>query len=141
MSLWAHARQMSSFGVIGTIGFLTDAVMLTLLHNLLGAGVLPARLCSFAVAVTVTWSLNRRLTFPGRDDDRALRQWLRYSAVNGVGALLNLAVFLYLIYRIPDFAAVPLIPLAVASLIAMVFNFFASKYIAFRATSAWRIPR
>lgn len=136
MSLREQARQTLSFGVIGTIGFGVDGGILTLLHSLMGVALLPARLCSFAVAVTVTWSLNRRLTFPGGDDPGVLRQWLRYAAVNGVGALLNLGIFLWLVYRFETFATVPLVPLAIASLVAMVFNFLASKYFAFRQIRA-----
>jgi putative flippase GtrA len=132
LSLRERARQTLSFGVIGTIGFAVDGGILTLLHSLQGVALLPARLCSFAIAVTVTWSLNRRLTFPGGTDGRALRQWLRYAAANGIGALLNLAIFLWLAYRFDAFAAVPLVPLAIASLVAMVFNFLASKYLVFR---------
>jgi putative flippase GtrA len=131
-----QARQTLSFGAIGTIGFAVDAAVLTVLHSLLGLQLLPARICSFAVAVTVTWSLNRRLTFPGGKDPRRLRQWLRYALVNGLGALLNLGLFLWLVNRSQLFASVPLIPLAIASLTAMVFNFIASKYVAFRRVQA-----
>ena len=136
MSLREQARQTLSFGAIGAIGFVVDGGILTLLYNLMDVALLPARLCSFAVAVTVTWSLNRRLTFPCAEDEQALRQWTRYATVNGIGALLNLAIFLWLVNRFDVFAAFPLLPLAVASVIAMVFNFLASKYLAFRVARA-----
>lgn len=126
-----QARQVLSFGLIGAIGFVVDGVVLTLLHNQQGIALFPARLCSFALAVTVTWSLNRRLTFPGSNDKRVLSQWLRYAFVNGFGALLNFAMFFWLVYRFDAFAAVPLAALAVASIAAMLFNFLASKYLAF----------
>jgi putative flippase GtrA len=127
------SREVITFGAIGTIGFLVDGGLLTLLHSLLDLDLLSSRLCSFSVAVTVTWYLNRSYTFPDQKDEQALHEWTRYAALNGLGALLNLAIFFWLIFEFRALAAVPLVPLAIASLVAMVFNFLVSKYIAFRA--------
>jgi putative flippase GtrA len=132
------SREVITFGVIGTIGFLVDGGLLTLLNSFLNLDLLTSRLCSFSGAVTVTWYLNRNYTFPDQTDDHALHEWTRYAALNGLGALLNLAIFFWLIFEFSALTIVPLVPLAIASLVAMAFNFLVSKYIAFRAVRMWR---
>lgn len=124
--------QAGNFAAIGAIGFLVDGGLLSLLHSLYGAGLVPARLLSFSAAVTVTWLLNRRRTFAERRDSRPVREWSRYATVNSVGALINMGVFFWLIGRYEFMAGVPLLPLAIAAILALAFNFFASKHIAFR---------
>jgi putative flippase GtrA len=126
------SRQAVSFGAIGVIGFLVDGGILTLLNSVLAIDLLSARLCSFSIAVTVTWFLNREHTFPDRKDKRALHEWLRYAALNGLGALLNLGIFFWLIFHFDVLAAVPLVPLAIAAVVALVFNFLVSRRLAFR---------
>jgi len=61
-----------------------------------------------------------------------MREWVRYAAVNGLGALLNLGIFFWLLHQFSVLANAPLIPLAIAASIALVFNFLASRQIAFR---------
>ena len=129
-------QQAGRFIIVGTIGFLVDGGILTLLHSVFEIGLVHARLCSFAAAVTVTWYLNRQHTFADRKDIRAVHEWGRYVAVNSIGALLNFGIFLLLAYRFTLFASWPIIPLAIASVIALFFNFFASRQLAFRAGQA-----
>ncbi|MHB1937800.1 MAG: GtrA family protein [Acidobacteriaceae bacterium] len=123
-------REAGRFALIGAAGFGVDGGLLVGLHHE-GLALLPARLLSFSVAVTVTWALNRRYTFPTRRG-RALPEWRRYALVNGIGALLNLGGFFALLGRFPAWRATPLVPLALAAAVALVFNFWASRQIAFR---------
>jgi putative flippase GtrA len=125
-------EQAGRFVAVGAIGFLVDGGILTLLHSVFNLSLLQARLVSFSVAVSVTWYLNRQHTFSERRDSRAMNEWGRYAAVNAVGALLNLGIFLWLVYRFEAFANWPIVPLAIAASIALVFNFLASRKIAFR---------
>ena len=125
-------REAFRFGAIGGIGFIIDGGILTALHSVWGIGLIPARLVSFSVAVTATWALNRRYTFTTRQDPQAFSEWRRYAAVNGVGALLNLGIFFALIARFPQLAALPLLPLALAASVALLFNFVASRQFAFQ---------
>ena len=124
-------QQAGRFIIVGTIGFLVDGGILTLLHSVFEFGLVHARLCSFAAAVTVTWYLNRQHTFADRKDMRAAHEWGRYAVVNSIGALLNLGIFLLLVYRFALFASWPIVPLAIAASIALIFNFFASRHLVF----------
>ena len=125
-------QQAGRFFIVGSIGFFVDGGLLTLLHSLFDFSLLHARLVSFAAAVTVTWWLNRQHTFADSKDARVVNEWARYVVVNSIGALLNLGIFLGLVYRFSALAGWPILPLAIASSIALFFNFVASRNIAFR---------
>ncbi len=126
------AHQAGRFIVVGAIGFVVDGGILTLLHSLYDFSLLHARLVSFAAAVTATWYLNRQHTFRASKDAQAIHEWGRYAVVNSIGALLNLGLFLWLVYQFSVLAAWPIVPLAMASAVALVVNFFASRHLAFR---------
>ena len=51
-------REVLRFGAVGTLGFVVDGTILTLLLKI-GQPVVVSRCASFAAAVTVTWLLNR----------------------------------------------------------------------------------
>ena len=125
-------QQAGRFFIVGSIGFFVDGGILTVLHSIFEFSLLQARLVSFAAAVTMTWYLNRKHTFTDSRDSRAVREWTRYAVVNGIGAMLNLGIFLWLVYRFNVLASWPIVPLAMAASIALVFNFFASRHLAFR---------
>ena len=123
--------EVRRFVLVGGVGFCVDGGILMLLYQHLGLGVLVARLVSFSLAGTTTWYLNRRLTFTPPLSSRPRDEWTRYLAVNGLGALLNLSVFILAIEMVPSLAPYPLIAFAIASLVALVFNFLGSKYLVF----------
>ena len=75
------------FGLVGGIGFLVDAGILTLLVNGFTWHHYSARAVSFAAAVTITWALNRRWVFVRTDDGR--REYAQYFGVQTVGAAIN----------------------------------------------------
>ena len=126
----ATLTQAGRFAAIGGIGFVVDGGILTLLNSVYGINLFYARLVSFSVAVTVTWILNRQLTFTATAN--AGQEWGRYAVVNGIGALINMGLFFWLIFAFEPLARWPIVPLAIAASIALVFNFFASRRIAFR---------
>jgi putative flippase GtrA len=117
---------------VGAIGFLVDASILTVLVTGLGWGHYGARAISFATAVTVTWYLNRRWTFAKRACSDRRREYSRYFIVQAIGAVINLGVYSLCIELYSPLAAVPIVPLAIGAGIAMIFNFLASRYFAFR---------
>lgn len=128
--------ELSRFVLVGGVGFCVDGSILVLLHQHLGLGILIARLVSFSLAGTTTWYLNRHLTFNVPLLRRPRDEWTRYLAVNGIGALLNLSVFMLLIQIFPSLAPYPLLVLAIAALAALIFNFLGSKYFVFHKEHA-----
>lgn len=121
------------FGVIGIVGFLVDAGVLTWLVRVNAWGLYESRALSFTLAVTATWYLNRRFTFAARADANRTREYRRYFAVQTLGAFVNLSVYVAIVAAIPAVGAWPVLPLAVGSAVAMVFNFLAARHFAFSA--------
>jgi putative flippase GtrA len=124
-------REVWRFGAIGSVGFLIDASVLTWLVTERGWGLYESRMLSFALAVTATWYLNRRVTFANRVSIDRAGEYGRYFAVQIVGALLNLGVYVAILATTPSLAAYPAVPLAVGSGVAMIFNFVWARHFAF----------
>lgn len=118
------------FSLVGTVGFLVDGGVLQLLVSWAGWGPIEARLVSFPSAVLATWLLNRSITF--RSEGSIRRSLMRYVAVSLGGAAVNFLVYTVLILSSAAMASLPIIPLGIASVIALAFNFLGSKHFAFR---------
>lgn len=127
------ARQFLRFCAVGAVGFLVDAGLLWLLLETTAMGPYGARVLSFLVAATVTWSIHRCFTFPQAPRDRRGRQWLHFVAVNGGGALVNYGVYALLIATTQVFAQAPVMAVAAGSAVALVVNFLANRHWVFRA--------
>jgi putative flippase GtrA len=132
----AISHQFAGFLVVGAVGFIVDGSLLMVMMKSAGLPALMARLISFSVAVTVTWLLNRLFTFRRRASGRRLAEWRRYVAVNGVGGLINLGIFALLAGPVPGLSMHPLIAFAIASAVALIFNFAGSRTFAFRGAAA-----
>lgn len=127
-------REARLFALIGAVGFCVDGGLLLLGHRHCGLEWPLARLLSFTAAASVTWLLNRRFTFSGSKRSLKLDEWRRYLTVNGVGAILNLGIFMGLVGFAPAFRDHPLVALAIAAAIALAFNFLGSRRFAFGLT-------
>jgi len=121
--------QFFRFGLVGTLGFITDAGVLWLLLQV-GVGPYVGRIFSFLCGSTVTWALNRRFTF--RHAGGGSGQWLRYVLLTGIGAGINYGTYVLCLQLSADMRAMPVAAVAVGSVTAMFFNFFISKYAVFR---------
>lgn len=124
-------KELRLFAYVGAAGFVVDGTVLVLLYQWLDWSILPSRILSFSVAASVTWLLNRRTTFFHRKTERPLSEWARYVAVNAVGGLLNLFLFIWMMNYLPGEGLYPLLALGCASGVALTVNFVGSKYVAF----------
>ncbi|MGC8703822.1 MAG: GtrA family protein, partial [Thiomonas sp.] len=126
------AIELFYFSVSGVAGFLVDASLVLSLNKIFDVGLITAQLIAFSAAVTVTWLINRHLTFATRASNKWLSEWGRYVAANSIGALVNNAVYgiLVLVYTI--FQRDPVLAVAAGSLAGMFFNFTASKFVVFK---------
>lgn len=103
-------------------------------------GLYEGRAVSFAAAVSVTWYLNRRLTFGDRRSRRRGAEYGRYLGTQIVGAAINLAIYAGVIAAVPPLASYPVVPLAAGSGLAMVFNFLAARHFAFAGSPSRNDP-
>ena len=120
------------FACVGVVGFAVDAGVLQALVSLAHWGPIAARGVAIPVAVFATWLLNRTITFPEAVGGPALASLLRYAMVSAAGAGVNFAVYAVLVFASAILAAHPLVPLAVASIVALLVNYLGSRYFAFR---------
>lgn len=119
------------FGVVGSAGFTTDALLLMLLVQGLEWNPYAARLLSFLCGTALTWLLNRLFTFFRRAGENRRREYLRYLLVQTAGGAINLGVYSVVLPLLPPFELAPLLAMAAGSFSAMWLNFFGARYLAF----------
>lgn len=88
----ARRGNVAAFAVAGVAGFLADAG-LTIAFVYIGLSPVLARVMAVAIAIALTWYLNRRFTFASRDMFWR-SELLRYYGVSATSAALNIAVYL-----------------------------------------------
>lgn len=121
-------KQFIFFGIVGTVGFIVDASILLYLVHIENFSIIFSRIISFFVAVIITWILNRYFTFSKNEKkDTKTKEYIKYLSVQTAGVGLNFLIFLSLIYLFEPLKNILIIPLAIASTIAMFFNFFIIK--------------
>lgn len=121
-------RRIASFGFVGAIGFAVDAAMLALILAVLRLDPFLARLASMTVALTVTWRLNRTLTF-GASDRPVAVEGARYGGIGAASGLVNYLVYSALLLVLP--ALHPLLALVAGSAAAMVFSYLGYSRLVF----------
>ena len=124
-------RQFIPFCVVGGIGFVIDAGILSLLVHGFGLGPLLSRLVSFPCALTATWYLNRRVTFSHAVSNNPRQEWLRYALVSVAGNLINFIVYVTCIRLSQTMYTYPEIALGIAAIVALAFNYLGSSRYAF----------
>ena len=124
--------QFTRFTMVGAVGFFVDGLTLLWLLEINWA-LFPARMASFACAVSVTWYLNRIWTFNQSRvvKSTVVQQYGYYLTVQVIGAGINIGTFFVVIYWFPMTGSQPLIPLALGSLVAMGFNYVLAKKVVY----------
>jgi len=120
------------FGIVGVVGFVVDAGVLTLGIRA-GTGPWLGRAISYVVAATVTFSLNRAWTFRAADRSRPMmRDWGMFLFINLVGFVCNYGTYAALISGVPLVRELPVLGVAAGSLAGMAGNFLLSRRFVFR---------
>lgn len=120
-------RQFILFGIAGTLGFLVDAGIVSLLVNGLGWDPYLARVLSFLCAVATTFVLNRRFTFAvGARPDLA-RQAGQYLVAMLGGFIVNYGTYAGLVFEFELVRQWPVLGVAAGSVAGLVVNFFSAR--------------
>jgi putative flippase GtrA len=119
------------FVVVGGIGFVVDAAILTTLIHIVGVDPYLARVFSFTGAVTVTWLLNRIWTFSRTMTARKGSEYTRYIMVQTCGWGINFSVYAICITVSELMNMWPILALAVGSITAATFNFLGARHFVF----------
>jgi putative flippase GtrA len=137
-ALWLRLRdsRIIRFGLVGAAGFVVNEAALWVVLNVFRLGPDVAQIPAFFVAVTFTWWGNRVLTFREYAAQTSLiREWAKFVAANGLGAIANYALYVSLVHFAPYPANIPYLALAAGTLLGLVFNFTMSKRFVFRGSS------
>ena len=116
------------FALAGGVGFVADAAALWLLLSATPLGPLTARVLSIGFALSVTWQINRHLTFAPSSRGMA-QEGARYGGVGIATSVVNYLVYSAILLALP--AAPPLAALALASLAAMALSFLGYSRLVF----------
>lgn len=127
-----RVRELVLFGIAGTLGFLVDAGVVTLLVNGLGWGPYRARLMSFLCAVAATFAFNRRYTFKAGAEASLLRQGAQYLLAMIGGLAVNYAVYAALVQAFDAVRSWPIIGVAAGSIAGVLVNYLSARYLVFR---------
>ncbi len=118
------------FALVGGVGFVVDASILTVMMKQLHFNLYLSRSVSFTCASLTTWLLNRSLTF--RDATQATvihgTEYFKYVTVQIIGAAINLLVFVLLTLLRPELEHLPVVPLAVGAVFGLLFNFVGTRF-------------
>lgn len=119
MTAW---RPFARFIAVGAFGFVVDAGVLTALVLAAHWATLPARILSISLAITITWLINRYVTF--KHPTRPIHvEYAGYFGIQLAGVCLNLAIFVICIKIWPALARWPVVAQAAGSAGALFFNF------------------
>ena len=119
------------YSLVGALGFLVDAGLLTLLVSVYDFDPILSRGPSFVAAVSVTWLLNRSFTFATRRYYAKSTEYRRYISVQIAGSVANLLVYVGLIAVMPMLGRMPVVPLAVGAVAGLAVNYYLSATIVF----------
>ena len=131
-------RHYGGFVLAGLLALSTDALILKGLTRF-GWHPLLARIVAIAIAMIVSWLVNRTVTFAmaGRP---TFREYLRFATVSWSAQAVNYVVFGAVILLRP--ATPLLLALVIASCVAMFVSYFGFRYGVFRNrdTAPWEDP-
>jgi putative flippase GtrA len=126
-----EAATAVEFAAVSGLGFLTDISVLRLCLRVLHLTPLEARAVSLPCAMQVTFLINGLFVFHCLRWRNCGRQWLAYMGSNGLGNLINYAVFAGLVAsRLPEVSRNGW-ALVISSAIAFAFNFLCARFMVF----------
>lgn len=119
-----HAASFARFVVVGALGFVSDYGMLLYFVRVLQIEPLLARTISLAVAILLTWALNKSWSFKDAGAARRSGTLLPYYGIQLAGAVINFGAFGLVLILVPVGGRHLLVPMAAGSVTALFFNYF-----------------
>lgn len=124
-------QQLIWFLIVGTIGFIVDAGITHILAKEIGFYPIIARVPAIAIAVIVTFLLNKILTFKAKDQDW-VKAFSAYVTTQAASQTVNFLIYTILIWSSLFMQDQPAIAVAIGSIAAMGLTFILSKFWVFK---------
>jgi len=120
--------ELTKFGLIGTLGLITDIGGANILHGPAGLGPLTSKAISATVATVLSYAGHRLWTFRHRANQGLLRGWVIFFGLNLVGLLISLLAigFVTGVLRLHSLAAYN-VAQAVGVVLGMLFRYWSYK--------------
>ncbi|MGI9424696.1 MAG: GtrA family protein [Hyphomicrobiaceae bacterium] len=128
----SYLRHYGGFVLAGVLALITDIAVLQFLTWSLSLSAVIARPFSIAVAMVVSWLINRTITFAYRHSP-TVAEFLQFAAVSWMAQLVNYVIFVVVLLIRPQTHAIAAV--VVASLIAMFVSYAGFRYGVFRDPS------
>jgi len=127
-------RQLILFGISGVAGYIVDASITLFLEPVLGVYV--SRIPAFAMAATVTWLINRNITFRNKKSqhNKLWKEYTHYLSLMIFGAVVNYVVYAVSITFLKDLNYAVFICVGIGSLVGMIANYFTSNRFIYNQT-------
>ena len=125
---WLRPRFVR-FLIAGSIAFVVDASILTLLVEFAAWPPTWARFVSFPSAVTVNWLVHRAHVF--EPTDKPHTEYLKFASVQMLSASINLGIYFAAVLSSQFMARWPVIPLIIGSVAAMFLSYFCNSRFVF----------
>jgi putative flippase GtrA len=122
-------RHWGGFFLSGSVAFLVDAGILSLLVDFAKLDPFSARIIAIFCALVVSWLMHRRITFNVRAAP-TFSEFLRFAAVSWSAAALNYA--LYSAILLMRLTTLPLLALVLSSLTAAILSYIGFRLGVFR---------
>lgn len=131
-----EVERFLKFAVVGTIGFIIDFGLLTILKEVFGLHTAIANTLSFCAAVVSNFTLNRYWTYPDSRSKKLSAQLGQFLAVSVVGLLLNDVIVILLEHPFQAILDTTLsfLPLSgyipakvVATIVVLFWNYFVNR--------------
>lgn len=132
-----EAERFFKFLVVGTIGFIVDFGILTLLVEVFGFRPVVANTFSFSAAVLSNFTFNRYWTYPDSRSKRRRVQLLQFAVVSILGLIINNTILVLTqtpFQRLLETIGAPenirgYIPAKIlATVVVLFWNFFVNRY-------------
>jgi putative flippase GtrA len=125
--------QLEKFAFAGTVGFVVEALLLSLFSHWWGVGPFLARIPAFLLTFLALWAIKRFYIF--EKSTLPVRQSLtRYAYASLAGIILNWTVYSLAVHFSAFLAFFPPLALLIATTITSPLNFLIAKYGVFRAS-------
>lgn len=120
------SKNFIKFCLVGSIGFIVEAIIIETIKFLLPIFLIYVRLLSFPCALLVTWILNRMFVFESKNSKT--KEIIKYTFIQTTGAFLNIAIYTTLLITNSFFKEYPVIALGIGSGVALISNYTFSKF-------------
>lgn len=122
--------QFATFVGIGVIALGVDTSIVYAMRNM--TGLYPAAAISYVITATVSWALNRNITFYNHDAGPAYRQWGLFLLLNLAGFAVNRGTFAAMVTWVPLAASNPVIATAAGAVSGVGLSFVMARGVIFR---------